>query len=356
MRNSTKLLYAIVATASMALSACSDDNNDGPEMPSATGNGLFIINQGNFSYGNSTLSFYDPAENEVENNVFFNANGMKLGDVAQSMTIYGNKAWVVVNGSSVIYAINPDSFVEEGRITNIGSPRYIHFINDSKAYVTQINDNNIYIVNPRTYSVTGYITVPGMNKETGSTEQVVQRGKYAYVNCWSYQRSIIKIDTDTDEVVDVLNVGIQPESIVIDREGDLWALCDGGGWEGNPAGFENASLWRIDTDDMEVEDKFTFAAGTSPSKLCINGKGNQIYWLNGSVWSMDIKSKTLPVQPLINSDSWFYALTVNPVNGEIYTADAIDYMQNGMIYRYSAIGELIDSFYAGVIPGGFCWK
>ncbi|MDE7119376.1 MAG: YncE family protein, partial [Muribaculaceae bacterium] len=51
-----------------------------------------------------------------------------------------------------------------------------------------------------------------------------------------------------------------------------------------------------------------------------------------------------------------YGLTVNPRNGEVYVADAIDYQQQGMIYRYSTAGELIDQFYAGITPGAFCWK
>ena len=43
-------------------------------------------------------------------------------------------------------------------------------------------------------------------------------------------------------------------------------------------------------------------------------------------------------------------------NGEIYVSDAIDYLQRGSIYRYSASGNLIDQFKAGIIPGGFCFR
>ena len=53
---------------------------------------LFITNEGNFQYGNATLSYYDPATKKVENEVFYRANAMKLGDVAQSMCIHDNKA------------------------------------------------------------------------------------------------------------------------------------------------------------------------------------------------------------------------------------------------------------------------
>lgn len=49
-------------------------------------------------------------------------------------------------------------------------------------------------------------------------------------------------------------------------------------------------------------------------------------------------------------------VTVSPKNGDVYVADAIDYQQQGMIYRYTEDGELVDEFYVGIIPGAFCWK
>lgn len=72
---------------------------------------------------------------------------------------------------------------------------------------------------------------------------------------------------------------------------------------------------------------------------------------------MNINASALPAAPLITTDSYsLYALTVNPANGEIYVADAVDYQQPGMVYRYSTSGSLIDKFYVGIIPGSFCWK
>ena len=46
-----------------------------------SGRGLFICNEGNFQYGNATLSYYDPTTKTVENEIFYRANAMKLGDV-----------------------------------------------------------------------------------------------------------------------------------------------------------------------------------------------------------------------------------------------------------------------------------
>lgn len=260
---------------------------------SATGDGLFITNEGNFQYGNATLSYYDPETKTVENEVFYRANAMKLGDVAQSMTIRNDVGWVVVNNSHVIFAIDINTFKEVGRITGLTSPRYIHFISDEKAYVTQIWDYRIFIVNPKTYQITGYIECPDMTMETGSTEQMVQYGKYVYVNCWSYQKRILKIDTTTDQVVDQLEVGIQPTSLVMDKNYKLWTITDGG-YEGSPYGYEEPSLYRIDAETFKIEKQFKFQLGDAPSEVQLNGAGDELYWINKDIWRMSVDAERVP--------------------------------------------------------------
>ena len=318
--------------------------------------GLFITNEGNFQYGNATLSFYDPVSKHVENELFYRANAMKLGDVAQSMVIRNGIGWVVVNNSHVIFAIDINTGKEIGRIVNLTSPRYIHFLSDEKAYVTQIWDNRIFIVNPSSLSITGYIECPDMTMEQGSTEQMVQVGKYVYTNCWSYQNRILKIDTETDKVVAELEVGIQPTSLVLDKNNKIWTVTDGG-YSGSPYGYEAPSLYKIDPVTFTIEKRFRFSLGDWPSEVQINGDGSKFYWINDDIWEMDVDKGTLPSKPFIAAKGTiYYGLTVDPVKGDVYVADAIDYQQQGQILRYSKEGELLDTFYVGIIPGAFCWK
>ena len=357
MNKLAKIIVLATATfALMGVGGCMKWEYGTEEEFSVDGSGLFITNEGNFQYGNASLSYYDPTTGDVENEVFYRANAMKLGDVAQSMVIRDGIGWIVVNNSHVIFAIDIKTFKEVGRITNFTSPRYIHFLSDEKAYVTQIWDNRIAIVNPKTYQITGYIECPAMTMESGSTEQMVQWGDYVYVNCWSYQNRILKIDTRTDKVVDELQVGIQPTSLVLDKNGKMWTITDGG-YEGSPYGYEAPSLYRIDAETFTIEKRFKFKLGDWPSEVQLNGTGDKLYWLNDDVWEMEVTSDRLPVKPFLEyRETIYYGLTVDPTSGDVYVADAIDYQQQGKVYRYSAKGELIDEFYVGVIPGAFCWK
>lgn len=350
-------LYAIPFLAACLVSGCMEwDYGVEEEELNLTGEGLFIINEGNFQYSNATLSYFNPENGELQNEVFFRSNGFKLGDVAQSMTIYGDRGWVVVNNSHVVFAIDITTGREIGRIENLTSPRYIHFVSPEKAYVTQIWDNRIAVVNPKSYTITGYIAVPDMTMESGSTEQMVSYGDFVFCNCWSYQNRIIKIDTRTDKVVATLEVGLQPTSLALDRNNKLWTLTDGG-YNGSPYGYEAPALYRIDAETFSIDKVYNLKIGDTPSELQLNGARNTLYWLNRDVWCMDVESDNLPEYPFLPySYTRYYGLTVSPYNGDVYVADAIDYQQMGMVYRYSSDGRRLNEFYVGITPGAFCWK
>lgn len=351
-----KLFYLAAAAAiSLAFTSCSDDDDNIGGVTPTTTEGLFVVCNGNYMAGNGSLSYYNLTDNTVENNVFARANGMKLGDTAQSMSIDGNTGWICVNGSNTIYAIDVDTYLVKGQVKGISAPRNTLKVSDSKLYVTSLYDNRIAIVNPADYSISGYIDVSGMEASTGSTEQMVQVGRYVYVNCWSYQKEVLKIDAGTDKVVDRIEVGIQPESIAYDDNGSLWVLCDGGGWDGNPIGFEAPTLVCLDLGSFSVKRTIALPENSSVSKLCYHN--GYLYWLENGVQRMSVNATSAPEFPLIASTGYgLYSLTVNPSNGDIYVGDAVDFMQNGTVTRYDANGNELDSFTTGIIPAGFCWK
>ena len=319
--------------------------------------GLFIMNEGNFRSGNASLSYYDPDSMKVENYVFYRTNGIKLGDVAQSMTIRDSLGYLAVNNSGIIFVINVNTFQLVGTIRGLVSPRYIHFLSNEKAYVTDLYSYFISVINPKEFKITKRINVRVNGKDQPSTEQMVQYKNFIFTNCWSYDNKILVIDTQTDSVVDYIEVGIQPTSLVIDKYNKIWTITDGG-YEGSPYGHTAPALYRIDAETRKIEQTFNFKLGDSGSEICMNGTRDTLYFINKHIWRMAATSDKLPDKPFLENPTTnhWYGLTVNPYNSDVYLADAIDYTQPGRIYRYNAQGELLDQFEVGIIPGAFCFK
>lgn len=359
------LRFILSFSVALLLQACMSDDDlwesDGPKEPLSSG-GLFVVNEGNFTYGNSSLSFYDLEQGEVHHDIFYGINGLPLGDVAHSMTIRDSLGYVVINNSGRIYVIDIKTFEYVGKITGLTSPRYIHFVNEKKAYVTDLYARSIAIVNPLTYEVIG--SIPVSNNQSAffqhSTEQMLQYDKYVYSNCWSYDNQILIIDSDLDRVVDSIEVLKQPNSMVLDRNKNLWILCDGG-FQDSPYGYEAPGLLRIKADSRKVEIIHRFGEGEKPSELKITGTGDTLYFINKHIFRYVIENSTKPElllsSPYTGSVSGgYYALEVDPVSSHLYVADAIDHLQRGNIYRLSATGVPIDTFSAGISPGAFCFN
>ena len=325
-------------------------NNNGLGIPlkvNLSSKGVFVINEGNFMYGNASLSFYDPSTRIVQNDIFYSINGLPLGDVAQSMVIENNLGYIVINNSGKIYVIDTSTGKYVGKITGLTSPRYFHSINSTKSYVTDLYAAKITIVNPETYKITGTIRTPGH----ASTEQMVVWNGFLFVSCWSYDNTVLVINTQTDQVIDSIKTGQQPGGLVIDKFNKIWALCDGGA-SGVPM------LQQIDPSARKIVESFSLKSGSAPSaRLAINGTGDSLMFINSGIWRLGVNQASIGDTPFLAAGNHlWYSLAIDPINSQIYLSDAIDYQQDGVIYRYSPLGAKIDSFKTGIIPGSFCFK
>lgn len=316
-----------------------------------TAKGVFIACEGNFMYGNGTLSFYNHEKKIVSNKLFYARNNAPLGDVVQSLAMKDNRLFIVVNNSGKIVVADAATIGFTGVIGGLTSPRHIHFVNDEKAYVSDLYAPFITIFNPSTLEITGKIDL-----DNHTSEQMVQVGRYLYLTHWSYGNSILVIDTVNDSLVGQMEVPFQPRNLVSDRNGKIWVLSEGSP-EGTAAGRSLPALTRVDTETFTIEQIYRFSEGTLPRDLKINNSGDTIWYLNNGVYKMSVNSRQLPETPFIGGGGkLFYSLAVDPRNHEVYVSDAIDYTQNALIYRYSNSGNLIDSFKVGINPSYFLFR
>ncbi|MCF8391498.1 MAG: YncE family protein [Bacteroidales bacterium] len=355
-------IQTLILMALLTWVMVSCENDSLPELHKYTrGSGLFICNEGTFSYGNASLSFYDPETGEVLNDVFYNANAFPVGDVLQSVNFRDSLAYLVVSNSGKILVMNSNTFVHVGTLTGLGSPRNIEIINENKAYVSDLYSPYLSIVNPQDFSISGALRLGN------SSETFIRYGDLLFIASWSYNDKIYIINTIGDELVDSVSVRKQPNSMVLDKNNKLWVLSDGG-YEGSPYGQVKAALTRINAENLLVEKVFEFSEmANSPVELCINGAGDSLFFINGGwsgaetvkngIYAMGIQDEKLPVEAFIASKTArFYALSIDPGSSRIYCSDALDFLQRGYVYSFSPEGIPVDSFKVGIAPGGFGFK
>ncbi len=345
--NRKQQLPVIAVIVLLAITGCRKDKPENPVETAVTigeGRGVYITNEGNFQWGNAKVSYYDIASGTATEDLYEPANGVSIGDVCQSMVLYDNKAYVVVNNSGKVVVVEPNTFVTTATITGFTSPRYFLSVGNGKAYVTDFYTNSIAVVDLASNSITGHIP-----SSAATQELALAAGKVFVTN--ETRGEIHVVDPGTDAVVDTIVVSRGANSIVEDADGKLWVACTGG--SGTPP-----ALYRIDPQTAQVEATFPFPnTSDSPWRLRINGGKDTLYFLNGGAYRMAITDSSLPASVFVPADGRnLFGLGVDPVDGTLYLSDAIDYVQRGMIYRYRPDGTLLGTFFAGIIPGGFCFR
>ena len=309
--------------------------------------GFLIGSEGNFQFGNSSLSYYDDQKKTISKGVFKKANGFELGDVLQSMYQLRDKLYLVVNNSEKIEIIDRFSFESSGTISGFVSPRYFLPVSNSKAYVSDLYTNSIHVVDLNTRTIISEIPTSGWTEE-----MTLIYGK-AFV-CNKEMNLIYVVDTSTDLVLDSIAVGPSPTCIKQDSKSRLWVLCEGASGDPN----QESGLYRIDPKSYGVEQVFTNSEGKM-SRLAVNGDHDTLYYLSTGaikgVMRMAIEEQKLPTSAFIqlNKEVNVYGLGVNPHNGHLFVSDAIDYLQQSKIFHYDAQGLLLNSVNAGVNTSSF---
>ena len=306
--------------------------------------GMFISNEGNFGFGNASVSYYDLEKDALHLEVFQTANNRNLGDVLQSIQIIGDNAYLILNNSNKIEVATRSDLKSISTIEGFTSPRYLLPINDQKAYVSDLYANAISIVDLQNHSIIREIELMGWSEEMVLVENIA----YVTVRDNSF---LYLIDTEDDILVDSIEVGFNPSTIQVDRDNNIWVLCSG-----DPLNQILGGLYQIDPDSKSVLQKFQFNEtniGGWP-RLRINGSRDTLYFLKEDVFQFPIGSANLPNQALIpaNGRIW-YGLGIEPKTGKIFVSDAIDYQQAGLVFQYKSDGSPIDSFRVGVIPNDF---
>lgn len=337
-------LISIVLLCVLA-QAC-DEPDEQKELPDPGVNyDVIILNEGNFRSANASVDLYSSSSNQRISKVFQNTNGSRpLGDVAQSMIQYNDKYYIVVNNSSKIEVLNASDFKSIGQIKGMNSPRYILPIGNGMAYVSDLYEDKLYKVDLENFVVIGQL------EYSGWIEEMVKVKQYAFL-CNRDSNQVMVLDIQKDSLIKKIKTNANPNSIVLDKNQDIWVSCSGNN-------ISKTALHQIDADSLNIirtisSDDFS----EHITELEVNATKDRLYYLNNGVFEISIMDTVLAASPLIpQNDKLFYAIGVHPTSNEIYVCDAIDYVQSGIVFRYSTTGQEIANFRTGIIPGFFFFR
>ncbi len=341
--------FKIILSLLLVGYSCVEDKPPDPAFIDAQLDGsfrVFVCNEGNFQFGNSSVSLILPQDSLIVNNYYNRANDKALGDVCQSITFFQNKAYIVVNNSSKVVVVDDLDFKEIGVISDLESPRYVLPISNSKAYVSDLYADAIHVVNLNTLSKESEIFFPGW------TEEMCLIYGFAFVTCRA-EPYLYVVETIEDNVVDSIAISKGAGSIVIDQYDRIWVSCSSG-----VSGSTSSSLYCIDPISRKIIQSFNLGSGEgSISNLELNSSKDSIYFMNEHIYKMSVTADELPSTAFISSEGrLFYGLGVYPKNGDVFISDAIDYNQRGRIFHYSSGATQKGSYLAGIIPGSITFQ
>lgn len=358
----TKLL--LVAGMAGLLAACQISE---PE-PTPYESGVLVLNEGNFSQNNGTISFVSRTSSTAQYDIFSRVNTRSLKGSITGYTEVDGKGLILVDNSTPgldqVEIVDGSTFKSLATLKapDIENPRQVIRVGGNKAYITCWDVSGDF--NAGTfYKDPGYIAVVdlGANVVTKkipgirANEWIQVVGNEAFVGSrYNGDKLLAVIDLTKDEVTQRITLGPNPRPFAVDANGRLWIAS-------------GQEMIRMNPQTKAIEARIT--VGNSPTKtpasVAISSDKRTIYFVRsyfdanfnekGETYSFGIGDATIPAtKPLINR--FFPALSVDSQNGNLYATSVPSFGQAGYVLRYQPSGTLIDSLKAEIAPAGFFFK
>lgn len=361
-----KRTFFLLSSLVGGLFSCDTPDNE-PAQP--YDNGVVVLNAGNFSDNNGTLSLIQRTGQMVSYDIFQKENLRSLAGSLSGYTEANEKGVILVDnstaGKDAIEIVNARTFKSEATISSaeIENPRNAVKVTDTKVYVTcwdATGDFSNFYKNPGYVAVINLTTNKLVKKITvqNGAESLVVVGNEAFVGSamGSGKSKLTVIDIATDAIKQEVEVGIDPEVIGIDANNKVWLY----------AGYE---LKRMNVTSKTIESTVTISSANpakSPSSFALSADKKTLYFTHayydadwtqkGELYSTSVDAATISAtKPFINR-LFGGGLAIDPQTGNLYAGLVPSYKQAGYVLRYQPNGILIDSVKAEIAPSKFFFK
>lgn len=333
--------------------------------------GFFLLNEGNMGTNKATLDYYDYSTGEYTRNLYSTVNSdvtMDLGDVGNDLQVYGSRMYAVINCSNKVEIMDAKTAERIGQV-DIPNCRYIAF-HEGYAYVTsyagpvQVDSNYEQLgyvakVDTLTLEVVDECIVgyqPDGIAIVNDRIYVANSGGYMVPN---YENTLSVIDITSFTEVNLIVVEENLNHVCADKYGNLWVTSRGDYYDLSSKLFCVSTTTEMVTDTLDIPS----------SKIWLDGDS---LYICGSSWSytdmtttvtygiVNVKDKAIVTNRFINDGTESnitlpYGIAVNPINKDIYVADARNYVTSGYLYCYDSDGILKWSVRTGDIPSSIAF-
>ena len=295
---------------------------------------ILVLCEGNFQWGNAEFDLFDEDSLKLFSSVFAAANqGNALGDVLQSALHCDSLLWLVVNNSGKLVGVDAGTFEIKREIKGLKSPRYMLYLGDGIALVTDLFANKLSKVDLRNKKIISSVSCKGW------TENLIFSGNEIAVA--SGDGKLYWLDKNANSITDSTTVRTGCRWLRVDKNKNIWALASDSG---------KSVLYQLSPAHQILQ---SFTIPFSTMKLDMNPNGDSLYFLGKGLYTMNIHATEIPASPVFSESGFeYYGLGVNPKTGSVYISNAKDYVSKGefVVWRNGAVKSRMN---CGINPGEF---
>lgn len=323
-------------------------------------NVALIINQGNYSDKNGSVSYYYEESGTVENNLLKSANNTDLGASIQSVELSSSGLiYVICNNVDKIEVFDAYTCKAKGAPfigSNLSTPRFITG-DGHKLYITNWGDESVNNGFKTIYPESYVLAATYNNNNNWAVERKIECGSDAedilYLDNKLYVATgegVAVINTDTYEV-DVIEapVGFNggAKALTLSKGNLLWVSYPD---DQKLVAINLVTHTILDSYDMPLDLMGQISADYYRTKIysykTTFDANNAALW--AAIYEFDVDNKTYREFYRGMEGSCFYSVGVSPFTGNVYTADINDSMVNSLLLVINPSGNVIQQKEVGV--------
>ena len=300
----------------------------------------FVLCEGNFGSSNAALWSFSPDDATTATQIL---GGTSLGDVGQSLTVYGNQLYVIVNNSHKIEIFTVDDEIShEGTISfNSASPRYL-VIDGTTGYVSCWNLNAILILDLPNLAVIDTISVSGM-PEFMILDETSLYASIPSNSDWSSASSVVEFSTSSKEIIQIYETVSGPSDMeLIGSHLFVASTYYGANWS------TYTGLSKIDLSAGTV------TTNTDILNSIVKGDlvraGETLYRATSTGLAPVNVDLSLDLDNIVGEQTNVYSAAAD---GEYLYFGTTNYVAPDTVYVTTHSGEAVNQFIVGAMPGDF---